>query len=140
MFSSPFHISRRALLAAGCLVACSVAPTFAETAQAPRIASREDGVSIAQPPLPTLHVGAPRAQEGLLRVSIPCAPGALLEGQGIEATIGDTTTCPVSGETFVVTAESPHVEHDGLTYYFCCAGCDARFAADPHQYLSGHES
>ena len=57
-----------------------------------------------------------------------------------QATIGDTTTCPVSGETFVVTAESPHVEHDGLTYYFCCAGCDARFAADPHQYLSGHES
>ena len=53
-----------------------------------------------------------------------------------QATIGDTTTCPVTGETFVVTAESPHVEHDGLTYYFCCAGCDARSQADPHQYLS----
>ncbi len=56
-----------------------------------------------------------------------------------QATIGDTTTCPVSGETFVVTAESPHVEHDGLTYYFCCAGCDTRFQADPHQYLTAHE-
>lgn len=56
-----------------------------------------------------------------------------------QATIGDTTTCPVTGETFVVTAESPHVEHDGLTYYFCCPGCDARFQADPHQYLTAHE-
>gem|GEM_PF-1685935 len=57
-----------------------------------------------------------------------------------QATIGDTTTCPVTGETFVVTADSTHVEHDGLTYYFCCAGCDARFQANPHQYLSEHPS
>lgn len=53
-----------------------------------------------------------------------------------QATIGDTTTCPVSGETFVVTAESPHVEHNGATYYFCCAGCDSRFVANPEQYLT----
>ena len=53
-----------------------------------------------------------------------------------EATIGDTSTCPVSGETFVVTAESPHVEHEGRTYYFCCPGCDARFQANPQQFLS----
>lgn len=52
-----------------------------------------------------------------------------------EATIGDTTTCPVSGETFVVTAESPHVQHEGRTYYFCCPGCDARFQANPAQFL-----
>lgn len=53
-----------------------------------------------------------------------------------EATLGDTTTCPVSGEQFVVTAESPHVEHEGRTYYFCCPGCDARFQANPQQFLS----
>jgi YHS domain-containing protein len=52
-----------------------------------------------------------------------------------EATIGDTTTCPVSGETFVVTDASPHAEHEGRTYYFCCPGCDARFQANPAQYL-----
>jgi YHS domain-containing protein len=52
-----------------------------------------------------------------------------------EATVGDTTTCPVSGETFVVTAESPRVEHEGRTYYFCCPGCDARFQANPAQFL-----
>ena len=45
--------------------------------------------------------------------------GANVKAPG-EAKIGDTTTCPISGEEFVVTAESPHAEHNGKTYYFCC--------------------
>ncbi|MBX7191425.1 MAG: YHS domain-containing protein [Sandaracinaceae bacterium] len=52
-----------------------------------------------------------------------------------EATIGDTTTCPVSGDQFVVTADSPHVEYQGRTYYFCCQHCPARFEANPEQYV-----
>ena len=58
-----------------------------------------------------------------------------LKGVG-EASVGDHTTCPVSGEEFVVTASSPKVEHQGKTYYFCCAGCDKKFQADPQKYLS----
>ncbi|MCS6857301.1 MAG: YHS domain-containing protein [Sandaracinaceae bacterium] len=53
-----------------------------------------------------------------------------------EAKIGDTTRCPVSGETFVVTENSPKVEHDGRTYYFCCPHCAERFRQNPHQFLS----
>jgi xanthine dehydrogenase accessory factor len=31
---------------------------------------------------------------------------------------------------------APHThEHDGKTYYFCCAGCRSRFAAEPGKYL-----
>jgi xanthine dehydrogenase accessory factor len=52
-----------------------------------------------------------------------------------EAQIGDRSTCPVSGEEFVVSESSPTVEHDGRTYYFCCPGCAERFQADPHQFL-----
>lgn len=52
-----------------------------------------------------------------------------------EAVIGDRTTCPVSHEEFVVTAQSPKVEHEGHTYYFCCPGCIERFQANPAQYL-----
>ena len=52
-----------------------------------------------------------------------------------QAQIGDRTTCPVSGEEFVVTENSPTAEHDGHTYYFCCPGCGERFQANPHQYL-----
>jgi len=43
---------------------------------------------------------------------------------------------PVCGMT--VTADASHhpVEHEGTTYYFCCAGCSTSFAADPARYLS----
>lgn len=27
------------------------------------------------------------------------------------------------------------LEHDGRTYFFCCAGCRASFSADPERYL-----
>jgi hypothetical protein len=40
-----------------------------------------------------------------------------------EARIGDRTTCPVSGEEFIVSPTSPHAEYGGKTYYFCCAVC-----------------
>lgn len=55
-----------------------------------------------------------------------------------QAQIGDRTTCPVSGEEFVVSESSPTAEHDGHTYYFCCPGCVERFQANPHQYLPEH--
>src|SRR3546814_7919748 len=31
---------------------------------------------------------------------------------------------------------SHHVSHEGKNYYFCSAGCRAKFAADPEPYLS----
>lgn len=41
---------------------------------------------------------------------------------------------PVCG--MQVSASSPHrAEHDGTTYYFCCAGCRTRFLSDPDRYL-----
>ena len=47
---------------------------------------------------------------------------------------------PVCGMT--VTADDQHfpVEHDGTTYWFCCAGCSTSFAADPARYLSDAEA
>jgi xanthine dehydrogenase accessory factor len=47
---------------------------------------------------------------------------------------------PVCGMT--VTADDAHfaVEHDGTTYWFCCAGCSTSFAADPARYLSEAEA
>jgi YHS domain-containing protein len=48
---------------------------------------------------------------------------------------GDKTTCPVSGETFVVAADSPKADYDGKTYYFCCGGCAGDFKADPASFL-----
>jgi Cu+-exporting ATPase len=45
------------------------------------------------------------------------------------------TTDPVCGMT-VDPAKSTHRHaHDGHDYFFCCAGCRGKFAADPEKYL-----
>ena len=83
---------------------------------------------------------------GLALSSVACggatpaahAPGAhasAVKAPG-QAQIGDRTTCPVSGEEFIVSATSPRVEHDGKTYYFCCTECVDKFRADPGKYAA----
>jgi xanthine dehydrogenase accessory factor len=46
----------------------------------------------------------------------------------------------VCGMTVTADASSHPLEHDGETYYFCCAGCRDRFAADPAAYLTAQEA
>jgi xanthine dehydrogenase accessory factor len=52
-----------------------------------------------------------------------------------EPSAAATATDPVCGMTIEV--ESARHEHvfDGVRYLFCCSGCQAKFAADPHRYL-----
>lgn len=52
-----------------------------------------------------------------------------------EAKVGDKSTCTVSGEEFVVAADSPSAEYEGKTYYFCCPPCVGKFKADPKKYV-----
>lgn len=47
----------------------------------------------------------------------------------------EMATCPVSGEEFALTADTPKSEHDGKTYYFCCNGCKPKFDADPASFV-----
>jgi xanthine dehydrogenase accessory factor len=44
-------------------------------------------------------------------------------------------TDPVCGMTVQIDPANHPYEHDGVTYYFCCAGCRKAFAKDPHAYL-----
>lgn len=53
-----------------------------------------------------------------------------------EAKVGDKTRCAVMNHEFVVTDQSPKVEYEGKTYYFCCPGCVDKFKADPKKYLA----
>ena len=64
---------------------------------------------------------------------------------GTDATsAGATSTAeavdPVCGMTVTADSSSYPLEHDGVTYYFCCKGCHDRFAKDPHAYLSTQEA
>ena len=45
-------------------------------------------------------------------------------------------TDPVCGMTVAVSAATPSSEHDGTTYFFCGAGCRARFERDPLEHLA----
>jgi len=45
---------------------------------------------------------------------------------------------PVCGMTVDPGAGKPSTVHAGKTYWFCGAGCKAKFEADPGKYLAGH--
>ncbi len=38
-----------------------------------------------------------------------------------------TAVDPICGMTVLATVDTPHVEHDGETVYFCCDGCKAKY-------------
>lgn len=57
-----------------------------------------------------------------------------------EAKVGDKTRCPVSGEVFTVTAESPKVEYKGKTYFTCCDHCQKKLQSDPDKFLAKPKS
>jgi xanthine dehydrogenase accessory factor len=47
----------------------------------------------------------------------------------------ETAVDPVCHMTVHVEGAMHTLEHEGRTYYFCCAGCRSRFAAEPEKYL-----
>jgi xanthine dehydrogenase accessory factor len=42
---------------------------------------------------------------------------------------------PVCGMTVTANASARPAEHDGVTYYFCCAGCHQKFSENPDAYV-----
>ena len=54
---------------------------------------------------------------------------------GAPAAAAVTVIDPVCGMSVTPTPQTPRHEHSGTTYYFCCTGCQTRFAADPARYL-----
>lgn len=48
----------------------------------------------------------------------------------------ETAVDPICGmEVEIASAKFTH-EHEDVTYYFCCAGCQTKFSQDPEQYLA----
>src|SRR3990170_4984911 len=46
-----------------------------------------------------------------------------------EEEIGEKATCPVMKRSFTVSKDTPAIEFQGTTYYFCCPGCIGKFMA-----------
>jgi YHS domain-containing protein len=49
---------------------------------------------------------------------------------------GTTARCPVSGETFTVSAESERSVVQGKHVAFCCPECKPKFDANPESFLT----
>jgi len=47
----------------------------------------------------------------------------------------ETIICPVSHEVVEKTQAVGPVSFEGTDYYFCCAGCQTKFNAEPGKYL-----
>ena len=50
-----------------------------------------------------------------------------LAGEPAKPAAPATAVDPICGMTVLADAETPHVEHDGQTVYFCCDGCRAKY-------------
>jgi xanthine dehydrogenase accessory factor len=86
---------------------------------------RASGALAGAPPAATTAGGpAPAAS--------PRTPSA---GPGGSAE-GNQRTDPVCGMTVPATTAGYPLEHDGVTYYFCCAGCRRTFEQDPDRYAT----
>jgi xanthine dehydrogenase accessory factor len=76
----------------------------------------------------------------------PPAARAPAAGAPVESATADTTrasadgttaeaTDPVCGMTVPAGPSALSHEHEGVTYYFCCAGCRQRFSTEPAAYV-----
>jgi xanthine dehydrogenase accessory factor len=63
------------------------------------------------------------------------ASGALLPEAAERPAAPATSIDPVCGMTVDARAEALQLDHDGQTYYFCCAGCRSAFEKDPAGFL-----
>lgn len=87
----------------------------------------------------------PGALAALGLVAAICASGCGASQQQAAATtnaepLPESATCPVMKNTFKPDASTTRTTYKGKTYYFCCPGCDKKFAADPESYLGGDEA
>jgi xanthine dehydrogenase accessory factor len=67
-----------------------------------------------------------RASRKTVRVALPVAAG-------------ETATDPVCGMSVAVAGAKHAAEHQGRTFYFCCAGCREKFLAETERYVGAAE-
>jgi xanthine dehydrogenase accessory factor len=62
------------------------------------------------------------------------AAGEISAASGPPPAAAAETIDPVCGMTVAAVPATAHLEHEGVTYYFCCAGCRSAFESKPASY------
>jgi len=60
-------------------------------------------------------------------------PAAPVEAEEVASAAIEQKTCPVMGGAI---NKDIFVEYKGKKVYFCCAGCETKFKADPEKYIA----
>jgi YHS domain-containing protein len=56
-----------------------------------------------------------------------------------EPAVGTKVSCPIKGETFAVTKQTPRTTYEGKVYMFGCNGCKSIFLKDPKAALKKYK-
>jgi len=67
--------------------------------------------------------------------SKPCCGGQGHQHHHADTTASGMTKDPVCGMAVDPATAKHRAEHEGVTWFFCSAGCEAKFRADPEKYL-----
>jgi YHS domain-containing protein len=65
------------------------------------------------------------------------APASSEAASGRASTAPATAVDPICGMTVLAAPDTPHLEHDGETVYFCCDGCKDKFEKEQHAVAAG---
>jgi P-type Cu+ transporter len=63
-------------------------------------------------------------------------PGKYLAPAPVSSERAKDPVCGMTPFAAVAKAKGNHTVHQGKDYYFCCAGCKAKFEAEPEKYLA----
>lgn len=105
----------------------------------PQGGSEPLAVSSEQSPVSTLHSPVSAHQSPVSNLSLSQSPtiplGQISVGPVALPVRGDVAIDPICQmEVEIAAAKYTHT-HQGTTYYFCCAGCQGRFAKEPDNYV-----
>jgi len=102
------------------------APTFAVDPVCGMTVTVEPGALQVEHDGETVYFCAPGCKKTYERehMAADASPDA---AQGKATTAPATAVDPICGMTVLAVADTPHLEHDGETVYFCCEGCKAKF-------------
>ncbi len=64
------------------------------------------------------------------------AAGALAVREPTKAEVGKMVNCTVMNIKFEVAKNTPIIEYNGKTYFFCCEHCVDQFRANPDKYAA----
>ena len=115
------------------------APEFATDPICGMTVTVEPGALQVQHDGETVYFCAPGCKKTYERehMGTPGAPHSAEAATSAPTAAPATAVDPICGMTVLAAPQTPQLEHDGETVYFCCDGCKAKFDKEQHAVAAG---